>query len=114
MISVLEFTKEIQDLNERYIYKKDNTKKEEGIEVFVELKKSYKKSLYSYIKNINDKVIYEWTAKVEETYNSFIKRNNIRIWEELLQIKNQDKDNIYMYIILIIFMQDKYVCRDVV
>lgn len=46
MISELEFTKEIKDLNERYIYKKDNIKKEEGIDAFVELKKSYKKSLY--------------------------------------------------------------------
>lgn len=72
MISELEFTKEIKDLNERYIYKKDNIKKEEGIDAFVELKKSYKKSLYSYIKNINDKAISEWISKVEDTYNSFI------------------------------------------
>lgn len=114
MINELEFTKEIKELNERYIYKKDNTKKEEGIEAFVELKKYYQKSLYSYIKNINDKAISEWISKVENTYNSFIKRNDIRIWQELLQIEDQDKDNIYMYIILIIFMQDKYVCSDVI
>lgn len=85
-------------------------------EEFEYLREEYKKCLFSYFDNISNIKVRNWLERIKIIYESFILRNNLKIWRKILQedVCNsiETKDEV-RDLLIILLMKEYYVSQNI-
>lgn len=85
-------------------------------EEFEYLREEYKKCLFSYFDNIGNIKVRNWLERIKIIYESFILRNNLKIWRKILQedVCNsiETKDEV-RDLLIILLMKEYYVSQNI-
>lgn len=83
---------------------------------FIDLKNKYKEHLFSYLDDISNIKVYNYIEKIKITYESFVSRNDVKVWCEVLnedvcnceETKDEVRD-----LLLILLMKEYYISQDI-
>lgn len=106
----------LKDLKREYSNKLIEIDQKKGYKEYENLKQEYNKYLFSYVDNIEDIELRDWINKVKAIYKDFISRNNISVWEKILQdnvCNCEEKKNKAIDLLILTLMQENYIRQDV-